>query len=121
MAIYERLPEPTLLEKGVLQDYIYQLIRDVQFNFENSDRELEQHRDAEEGTLGSYVQAKYTGANATFEFGDEVGGADLSPSSVNGSSGTTTSLDGTWQCMGYCKADGVTTDLEETTLWVRVA
>lgn len=70
------------------------------------------------GGVNTYVLASKAATGIVQQFGDSLAGSGLKPASVNGNTGTITSLSGTWQCMGFAAASTSTTG---ETLWLRIS
>jgi len=71
------------------------------------------------GAVNTYATAIKTSSSSTTQFGATVAGSTIEPCALNGNTGTTTSLSGTWQCMGFA-ANG-TSSSADATLWLRIA
>lgn len=69
------------------------------------------------GVVGSYA---FAGCIVALQFGGTTSGSNLKPMTASGVSGTTTSLSGTWRCMG--RSNGTPpSNYGSPTLWVRIS
>lgn len=70
------------------------------------------------GAIGSYALAYRGALGSAKQFGDTESGANLKPCNLDANGGTTTSLSGTWRCMGF--ASNIA-DANGATLWARIS
>lgn len=68
------------------------------------------------GAVGTYAMLRQTGTGSR-SFGENVAGSSLRLSNAGGTIGSTPS--GTWKCMGETPG-GASTDVQNTTLWLRI-
>lgn len=69
------------------------------------------------GAVHTYVLANKTSSSSITQFGDTLAGSTIEPANVQGTAGTTTSLSGTWQCMGF--ATNASASAASTTFYLR--
>ncbi|PCJ99978.1 MAG: hypothetical protein COA45_03965 [Zetaproteobacteria bacterium] len=68
--------------------------------------------------VGTHAMAYPTGSTQ-YNFGNTISGANLKPCNVNAGTIGSTSLAGTWRCLGVSLHPG--SNIEKTTLWVRIS
>jgi hypothetical protein len=69
------------------------------------------------GDVGTYAMAFLNNGPSPINFGQTTAGSNLIASSAGGFGAGTTTLSGTWRCMGYAERSASS----EVTLWLRVS
>lgn len=78
---------------------------------------------ASSGVVGSYAFARNNDTGTAKNFGDTLAGSNLQPCDADGTVTGSSSLSGTWRCMGRAStaAGGLATAQERSSLWLRIS